>query len=34
MIDGARDEQVRGLLDRHKARMARYVRWENWPVGE
>src|SRR5258707_2991157 len=34
MIDGATDDQVRGLLDRHKARMARYVRWENWPVGE
>ena len=35
MIDGASaDDQVRGLLDRHKARMARYVRWENWPVGE
>jgi hypothetical protein len=29
MIDGATDGQVRGLLDRHKARMARYVRWEN-----
>jgi len=29
MIDGATDDQVRGLLDRHKARMARYVRWEN-----
>ena len=34
MIDGATDDQVRGLLDRHKARMTRYVRWENWPVGE
>ena len=34
MIDGATDDQVRGLLDRHKARIARYVRWENWPVGE
>ena len=34
MIDGATDDQVRGLLDRHKARMARYVRWENWPAGQ
>jgi hypothetical protein len=34
MIDGATDDQVRGPLDRHKARMARCVRWENWPVGE
>jgi len=34
MIDSATDDQVRGLLDRHKARIARYVRWENWPVGE
>jgi hypothetical protein len=25
LIDGATDDQVRGLLDRHKARMARYV---------
>jgi hypothetical protein len=28
MIDGATEDQVRGLLDRHKVGMARYVRWE------